>query len=116
MVVVYPDIVLPREPAYRVKQLRLLAIEYQARKAGSSERMKKYLNFRILVLQDLMTSGIANFEHSIKIWRLSYPTQSLSKAKQEWEVITAYAQNGGITLNTKGKGSLDERFPPDKLK
>lgn len=114
--VAYPDIVLPREPAYRVKQLKLLMDEYQARKAGKSEREKKYLNFKILVLQDLITSGVANFEHTMIVWRLSYPIESLSKAKNVWQVMTAYAENGGITLNTKGRGSLNERFPPDKLK
>lgn len=114
--VAYPDIVLPREPAHRVKQLQLLANEYQARKVGASFRTKKYLNFRILVLQDLITSGIANFEHTMKVWRLCYPIESLSKAKDVWNIMTAYAENGGITLNTKGRGSLDERFPPNKLK
>ncbi len=114
--VAYPDIVLPKEPVYRVKQLQLLMVEYQARKAGASSRTQKYLNFKILALQDLITTGIANFEHTMRIWRLSYPIESLSKAKKEWEVLTAYVENGGITLNTKGRGSLDERFPPDKLK
>lgn len=112
----YPDIVLPETPAYRVKQLQLLMKEYQARKAGASKRTKKYLNFKILALQDLITTGVANFGQTLTVWRLSYPIESLNQAKETWEVLRAYAENGGASLDTKGRGSLDVRFPPDKLK
>lgn len=113
----YPnDIVLPKEPAYRLKQLQLLMDEYQARKRVSAKRTVKYLNFKILVVQDLVTSGVANFEHTMLVWRLMYPIESLSKAKGTWEIMRAYAENGGIDLDTRGRGSLDQRFPPEKLK
>lgn len=113
----YPnDIVLPKEPAYRLKQLQLLMDEYQARKRVSAKRTVKYLNFKILVLQDLITSGTANFEHTMVVWRLMYTTDSLSQARETWDVLKAYAENGGIDLDTRGRGSLDQRFPPEKLK
>ena len=107
----------PTEPKYRVKQLSLLRKDYESRIENSRGDDIVIYDFRIMILDHILEDGQAIYSEVVEEVNRLHSNHSLSDYhfEQEWDVIKNYVEDSGESLITWGKGSLNDRYPPETL-